>query len=396
MNRVYPIWFAIVYILAGQPLTAEAQCNCSVGHPATPIDYSVTIPVTSAASTTVSFPKFIPSIGNLACLTVKDTVSAVSVSHAQNQEPSPTVYKFQLTASSDFSGPGVDINDVYNKIYGPDTLAAYHQPGDTISYGPDTIFNSFVDSAKTVAPSSLYLGTTGTVDFVYSISGGVVSTKGGLNYVAGPTTNYWGTFHLTYYWCPAAPLSTGIEDFTASPAGGSLLLQWITTNQQPNTQYEIQVSTDSKNFYVVGEAEGNSSSAGTSSKYQYQYNPDPAYVGKYYFRIKETDAYGKVSYSAILVVDPKNDGNNDFISYRTYPNPATNSIHFQFNSNQTGRFLVELISTSGQIVQQKAIVLTGTSQIRLDLNSQPVKGLYFLRTSDLSHNRKYVSKVFIE
>ena len=117
-------------------------------------------------------------------------------------------------------------------------------------------------------------------------------------------------------------------------------------------------------------------------------------MGKLYFRVEETDGTGAVSYSQIVVVDPKNSSAND-ISYQTYPNPATNSLLFQFNSNQTGRYLLELVNTAGQIVQQKAVTLTGTSQIRLDLNPQPVKGLYFLRTADLTRNRSYVSKVFI-
>ncbi|HEX3934195.1 MAG TPA: T9SS type A sorting domain-containing protein, partial [Puia sp.] len=102
---------------------------------------------------------------------------------------------------------------------------------------------------------------------------------------------------------------------------------------------------------------------------------------------------GKVSISAVLVVDPS--GGQADISYQTFPNPATNSLQMQFNTNQTGRFLLELVATSGQIVQEKEATLAGTSQLRLDLNPHPARGLYFLRTTDLTHNRTYVSKVFI-
>ncbi len=52
------------------------------------------------------------------------------------------------------------------------------------------------------------------------------------------------------------------------------------------------------------------------------------------------------------------------ISYHTFPNPATNSLLFQFNANQTGQFLLELVNTAGQVVQHKAVTLAGTSQIR--------------------------------
>ncbi len=400
MNRVYTLLFIVIFVMVNIPRVAFAQCNCSAGVPATPLTYYVSFPATNASTTTISLPQFNPAIGNLACLSLNDTVSGVTTTSALNKAFDSTIYKFQLTVSDDLEGPlhgGISISNTYNRTYGPDTLAPLGFPGDTITYGPDAIFSNEIGSASTSTATGPYLGT-GNVSFTYSLSGGVVSTQGGLNYSAGPTTNYWGNFSMTYYWCPAAALSTTIQDFTATPNSGAILLQWITANQQPNTQYEIQVSQDGKGFYNVGQAEGNATATGTSAKYQYQYNPDPSYVGNLYFRIQETDPSGKVSISTILIINPGDAGSGsdqDAISYQTFPNPATNSLQVQFNSSQTGRFLVQLVATSGQIVQEQAITLAGTSQIRLDLNPQPVHGLYFLRTTDLTHNHNYVTKVLI-
>jgi hypothetical protein len=397
MNRVYPIVFTIMLFIVFTPRTATAQCNCGPGVPATPISYYSSFPSTNAASTTVSFPQFDPSIGTLACLSLNDTVTGVTTTSVLNKAPGTVVYKFQLTVSNDLEGPfggGISISNTYNTTYGPDTLARFGFPNDTITHGPDTIFNNEIGHAATSTETAPYLGT-GTVDFTYMLSGGVVSTQGGLNYTAGPTTNYWGAFKLTYYWCPAAILSTTITDFTVTPSNGALLLQWLTNNQQPNTQYEIQTSKDGKAFYPVGQTEENASATSTSAKYQYQYHPDPTDLGKLYIRIKQTDASGKLSFSTVLIVDPNGSG-ADNVSYQTFPNPATNSLQVQFNSNQTGHFLVELVATSGQVIQKKAVTLTGGSQIRLDLNPQPVKGLYFLRTTDLTHQHNYTSKVFID
>jgi hypothetical protein len=119
-------------------------------------------------------------------------------------------------------------------------------------------------------------------------------------------------------------------------------------------------------------------------------------VGKLFFRVQETDPSGKVSVSVVVVVDPDGTGSDQAISYQTFPNPATNSLQVQFNSNQTGHFLVQLVTTSGQIIQEEDLTLAGSNQIRLDLNPKPAAGLYFLRTSDLSHNRSYVTKVFVQ
>ncbi|HUB59046.1 MAG TPA: choice-of-anchor E domain-containing protein [Puia sp.] len=396
MKRVYPLCFTVILLTVTLTQIAKAQCTCSGGVPATPVDYYSSFGPTNTSSTSVNFPQFNPSIGTLACLSLHDSISGVSTTHVQNTGPDSTQFEFLLTVSNNIKGPaggGINIIQPFNQTYGPDSLAPYNTPGDTITYGPDTIFNNATGSGSSTSTGP-YLGL-GNISFTYTISGGVNSLEGGLNYLAGPTTVYWGEFHLTYYWCPAASLATTIEDFTAVPSGNSILLEFLATNQEPNTIYEIQISTDGKNFSPLGEAESDAASTGSSSKYQYQYNLDPANVGKLYFRVQETDGTGKVSYSEVAVVDPDNKSAND-ISYQTYPNPATNSLLFQFNSNQTGRFLLQLINTAGQTVQETAVTLTGTNQIRMNLSPQPVRGLYFLRTSDLTHNRSFVSKVFVD
>ena len=397
MNRVYPHAFIILLLIINIPRVAYSQCNCAGGVAATPITYYQSFGPTNASAVTINFPQLNPATGVLNCMDVWDTASGITTTSATNKDTVDKVeYTFLLGLTSSLKGAGgtgVNISQSYNQTYGPDSLAPYGQPGDNISYGPDTIFSNVAGHSSGNPASSLYSGT-GTVSFTYSISGGVVTTEGGANYTAGPTTYYWGAVRMTYYWCPNVALSTTITNFTATPQGNAVVLQWLTQNQQPNTQYEIQVSQDGKSFTDAGQTEGNSFTTGTSAKYQYQYYPDPSYVGKLYFRIIETDPSGKLSISVVLVADPN--GGESEISYQTFPNPASNSLQMQFNSNQTGRFLLELVSTSGQVVQQKEVTLTGTSQIRLDLSPQPVRGLYFLRTTDLTHNRNFVSKVFID
>ena len=398
MNRAYTYLFIIICLIVSMPWVAGAQCNCSASVPATPITYYASFPATKQPSTTISFPQFNPAIGMLSCLTVNDTVSGVTTTQAYNTAPVPVTYKFLLNISDDLEGPaggGISESNLYTRIYGPTLLQRLGLPGDSVTYGPDTLYNSAIESGSTSSNTAPYLGN-GTVDFTYNLSGGLVTTQGGTNYGQQITTTYWGNFSLTYYWCPASSLSETIRDFTATPNGNAILLQWLTENQQPNTFYEIQVSRDGKNFYAVGQAEGDASATGTAAKYQYQYNPDPSYVGKLYFRVQETGPSGQISMSAILIVDPSSPGGNGPVSYQTFPNPATNSLQVLFNGVQTGRFLVELVATSGQVVRQEAVTLAGTNQITLDLAPQPARGLYFLRTTDLSHNRNYVSKVFIQ
>ena len=396
MNRVYTVSFIVIVLIISLPGLTIAQCNCSVGVPATPVTYLDSFAPTNAASVTLTFPQFDPSVGTLSCLSVWDTASGVTTTKATNLDDVDSVeYSFLLSLTAALQGPaggGINISKSNTATYGPTTLAPFGVAGDTVSYGPDSLFKGVAGFGSTNSATAPYLGT-GTVKFKFSISGGVVTTEGGASYNAGPYTTYSGKVQISYYWCPSVSLAVDIQNFTASPQGNALLLQWLIQNQQPNSQYEIQVSQDGQNFSNVGQAESNASATGTIAKYQYQYYPDPSYVGKLYFRIVETDASGQVNISTVLVYDPR--GGSADISYETFPNPATNSLQVQFNSAQTGRYLLELVATSGQVIQQKEVTLAGSNMLRLDLNPQPAHGLYFLRTTDVTHNRSYVSKVFI-
>jgi hypothetical protein len=392
MKSVYPFLFTVISLAANIPVKTFAQCMCSAGVPATPVSYVTTLAPTTAATATINFPMFNPSIGTLACVSLQDTISTVSTTYVTNNAPDSVKYKFELSINNDIEGPGglsstPDLSTTFL-----DTLAGLGQPGSSAVNGPDSLFINAPDSNGT-GNTAGYLGT-GTVGLTYTIDGGLETLKGGINYADTIVTVYSGVFNLTYYWCPATELATTITNFTAIPNGNTIGLQWLANNQQSNTSYVIQISTDGQNFSNLGTAESNASSEGSSAEYQYQYNFNPANVGKLYFRIEEVSPSGTISYSVVVVVNPGAGGTGD-ISYQTFPNPATNSLLFQFNSNQTGNFVLELVNTAGQIVQQKAVTLAESSQIRLDFDPQPANGLYFLRAVDLTHNKSYVSKVFI-
>jgi len=409
MKRVYPSLLAVcIYMMAiAYPRITQAQCNCAPGVPATAITNPFTLSPTNLPSASLVFPAFDPSIGDLACARFDYDISGITTSGARNYADSTSLlnpanpdysptgrlqYIFNLLVAPTITGPGVSVVKTYTRIYGPDSLGAYGDPDDTITYGPENVFDHIVGSTNSSSLGAL--NGVGNIYFNYTISGGLTTIKGGFNYSQKIRTTYEGQFTLTYYWCPHAILATSIKNLTASQNGDAILLNWLTDNEQNNSNYEIQISQDGKSFHSIGTAERSSTSAGATAEYEYQYHPDKAFTGKLYFRIREVDANGKASYSTIVIVSPGGRGNGP-VSYQAFPNPATNSLIFQFGSNQTGRYLLELVNTAGQVVQQKAVTLTGTSQIRLDLNPHPTKGLYYLRTVDQTRNQRYTTKVLI-
>lgn len=395
--------------------SSYSQCLCTGGIPASAIIQSITIAPTTASALTYSFQQFDPSIGNLSCVTLKDTISGVSVSGAINTSartdppgyipPMPgdhysgppvpsdsTIFEFLLALTNSVSGPGISISHSFSTTYGPDTLSYYGTPGDTVTHGPENVI-PVPNDMKSTGGNAAYLGN-GTVNFVYTINGGMITTMGGSNYRAKVTTVFGGTLNLTYYWCPAAPLGASISNFSAYKKDGNIALQWLATNDQRDITYEIQYSKDGESWAGAGTVPAGSAPTGTVAQYQYQYYPAATDVGEIYFRIKRRDPEGNITYSIVKVINLQQQDQRPGI--QIYPNPVSNRVTVQFDELQTGAFNLELISTTGQIIQKKQVQMGGNSLTSLNLINHPAKGIYFLRAQDISHNRQFLTKVIVD
>jgi len=381
--------FACVIIFL-QP-SIFAQCLCTGGIPATAIDQSITISPTTASTLNFSFQQFNPAIGNLSCVTLHDTITGTSVTGAGNTGPDSTAFLFQLTLTNKISGPGITMTHVFNSVHGYDTLAPLGTPGDTITYGPENII-TFPTGIGNTGGNAAYLGT-GTVNFTYSINGGMITLDGGSNYNSSVTTVIGGTLDLTYYWCPTVALGAEISNFSVYKKNGSISLQWLGTTDQPDIIYEIDYSSDNENWLAAGTVPAGSAPAGTVVQYQYQYNPTKADAGDIYFRIKRTDAGGDVIYSVIKVVNLQLEDQRPGI--QIYPNPVNQNIIIQFDEQQTGNYVLELVGTTGQVIAKKQVQLSGASITNMDLSNKPASGIYFLKAVNVANNRQFLTKVIV-
>lgn len=278
-----------------------AQCDCEDGTPATPVSYTVKIDSSTLDKVIISFPRFDPSIGTLSCIVLKDTTSGVSATHVRNLAPQDIRYRFRLTVYTSITGPGFGISEAYDQYYGPDTLRTYGAPGDSITYGPDTMFNSVTHS----------------------------------------TVN----------------------------------------------------SYDGRHFVRLSQAASQYVTAGATAKYQYQYLPNQAVAGKRYFRIRQKDAAGQVSYSPIRVVNQDEQGPASVV---IYPNPVKRSLSLQFDKVLNSRFTVEVISAGGQLLQQQEVRAHNTSLIQVELTRPVPPGIYYLRSRDLGTHQQYLHKLLVE
>ena len=392
MKNVYPVFIAAFSILVAIiPSKNFAQCSCTGGVPPSTTTYLDVLNSTNSPSSTLSFPQFDSTKGKLGCVSFKDTISGITTTYVQNLSSTKTDYAFLLTVANVITGPGISVNEDFTKNFGPDSLNAMgNSPGDSITYGPDNIFTNVTDSNYT-SNTSGYVGT-GTVDYTYTLNGGLVSTQGSLNYADQIVTNYWGSFRLTYYWCPLATQDPHYCGFTAYKSGQSVQCDWQVQHDSSHCSYEIECSKNGSPYFLVGDLPSNSAENDTSS-YQFQYPLLSGDQGKLSFRVTRIDSRGDTISSAIKTIN-LNEGAK--AGCTVYPNPVRSSTMMEFDQAQNTTFMVCLVNQSGQIVLKKQVTLSGTNQIKLNFNRPLAAGIYSLQATDLNNVLQYTCKVFVQ
>ncbi len=139
-------------------------------------------------------------------------------------------------------------------------------------------------------------------------------------------------------------LPINLSSFNAAANNdGSVLLQWVTEQEQNSDHFDIEQSTDGNSFVKIGEtaAKGNSSIRST-----YQYNCVNAPEGKLYYRLKQVDRDGKATYSKTETVAIASKTKWSF-----YPNPTKDILHIT-----TGDIIkqVNVYNSAGNLVLSAA------------------------------------------
>ncbi|WEK36679.1 MAG: choice-of-anchor E domain-containing protein [Candidatus Pseudobacter hemicellulosilyticus] len=393
MKHIYTVTCVSILLLTlGLSPNLQAQCSTCPG--GGEISYTVILDTTTDAFTYLSFPQFDPSVGVLTCIALHDTISLISTTGMRNNSGTQTLYRFRLNVNTMVLGPPsyVDMftnNDV-TRNYAAILLEPKGTPGDSITYGPDTMFYDQPNEASLTGRAA-YIGN-GNVNLQFTIGGGVTAT-GSVAYTSTVDTRVWGKFRLTYYWCPPTILTIpNLGNFTAVKKGNTIQVEWYVNDEEKSNNYEVEISYDGRNFIPAGKAAGQYAAAGTAAKYSYQYLPDPAAAGKLYVRIRQTNAQGKVSYSPIRTVTLDNAPAPSFV---VSPNPVKDKLTLRFDRELKGQYGVELFNTAGQTLLNRTLTANGTSSLDIPLPVKPPPGMYYLRTTSLLTGQLHTSKLLV-
>jgi hypothetical protein len=165
----------------------------------------------------------------------------------------------------------------------------------------------------------------------------------------------------------ATPLPVELLFFNARPYGsGAVDLEWATASEMGNDHFVVERSQDGMDFQDIGRVQGN---GGSMVREDYGLRDPAPILGVGYYRLKQVDVNGAITYSNVVAVTL---GSDDRLN--VFPNPAHGLVRIVGMPTEVGSPL-ELFDACGAKVP---IFPIGSDMGVLDVSTLP-KGVYLLR-----------------
>jgi|GraSoiStandDraft_4_1057263.scaffolds.fasta_scaffold72362_2 hypothetical protein len=159
-------------------------------------------------------------------------------------------------------------------------------------------------------------------------------------------------------------LPVKFSSLDARTTNNSVSLKWTVGSEINVTGYEIEKSSDGRNFAKIGFV-----TAAAQTSYSFV-DPKPSSVS--YYRIKSVDGDGKYAYSTVTLVK----AGKSMIVLKAFPSPFTNSLSVQ-HATTNGSSLISISSEDGRLIKT-VVPVVGTQQTDINLSSA-APGLYLIR-----------------
>ncbi len=167
------------------------------------------------------------------------------------------------------------------------------------------------------------------------------------------------------------PLPVELVEFSARLNSGVVDLKWITASELNNDYFTIERSQNGQDFVEWSRVRG---SGTTSQRSKYTLEDTAPFLGRSYYRLRQTDYDGKGRYYGIVAVMNDNDGD---ATISLYPNPSVGeeNIYVGISGLGSGETVtVTLIDTYGRNVYSYQSLSDGTGSI-----------IHHVNANDLAH-----------
>ncbi|MDG1433327.1 MAG: lamin tail domain-containing protein [Saprospiraceae bacterium] len=158
--------------------------------------------------------------------------------------------------------------------------------------------------------------------------------------------------------------------FSAVSKNQTIHLTWSTASEINNAYFDVQRSTDGRDFETIGTVEG----IGTASNVQeYSFMDERPVNGFNYYRLHQVDFDGKFENSNIVTAKLSHSNDDIFLT----PNPTSNVILIQTKTPFERDADFQILNMQGQVVLS-SILQEGTDNLEVNVSNFPV-GIYYLQ-----------------
>ena len=206
-----------------------------------------------------------------------------------------------------------------------------------------------------------------------------MSTSTSQNASSRSITSPGGAFSFWTVSSDAAPLPVELLAFTATRVGEVAKLDWRTASEKNNDHWDVQVSTNGRDFRKFAEVAGHGN---TSTPSNYTLN-DPALLGYHadpvYYRLRQVDVDGTETFSPVQAVRVDAKG----FTAVAYPNPiGLEGTTIEIITGEAGSAALVIYDATGrQLAGVKTELLAGRNTVLLPQAGKLATGAYFLKVN---------------
>ena len=147
----------------------------------------------------------------------------------------------------------------------------------------------------------------------------------------------------------ASALPVELLSFTGHKIDKAIQLDWTTVTEQDNQGFEIQKSSDGRDWDIIGWVDGNGTSTRTI---EYDFIDKFPFIGDNYYRLKQMDYDGRFDFSDIILV--QNIGAGSAISVLPNPTPGPFSVVVENPKNK--KMTVTLFDSTGKLIYESGLI----------------------------------------
>jgi cytochrome c oxidase assembly protein Cox11 len=169
----------------------------------------------------------------------------------------------------------------------------------------------------------------------------------------------------------AGTLPVTFQSFYTTRESANVKLTWVTSQELNNSHFEVERSTDGRNYKTIAVVMG---AVNSNVINKYNYTDKSITNTAVYYRIRQVDINGQAHYSAIRMVK-----NTEEAAVTNIYASAKQTITVDFNSDVKNNVTVQVVNMNGQVVVRQEYK---QAAYRITLDVAVGNGIYAVRVSD--------------